>query len=234
VDEIERRIEVPGHREPDYAGFEITEERRERGVHRGFVGGLWDEMGELQLSFLKDRGLRPDQRFLDVGCGSLRAGRLLVDYLEPGHYYGSDINPDLLETGYRHELDDLQRARLPVSNLRTTDRFDNDFGVAFDMAIAQSVFTHIPLNMMRLCLHRVAKVMKPGGRFYVTFFEAAAGFPLDGVAEGRLLYTERNPYWYYRNDLRWVARRSPWEFRYIGDWKHPNHQRMVEYTRLGD
>jgi hypothetical protein len=37
-----------------------------------------------------------------------------------------------------------------VANLRSTDRFDNDFGVAFDVAIAQSVFTHMPLNMMRL------------------------------------------------------------------------------------
>lgn len=232
--EINRRIEVPDRKDPDYAGFEITEGRLERGVHRSFVGGKWDEMGQLQLDFLIAQGLKPADRFLDVGCGALRAGRLLVDYLDAGHYYGSDINHDLVATGYDVELDDSQRARLPLDNLLTTDRFDNDFGVKFDMAIAQSVFTHVPLNMMRLCLYRVAKVMNPGGRFFATFFERGQDFPLDGVPTNTHQYTERNAFWYYRNDLRWVAKRAPWSFRYIGDWNHPRSQRMVEYTRLPD
>jgi len=59
--------------------------------------------------------------------------------------------------GYANELDDAGRARLPSKNLRATDRFDADFGVEFDMAIAQSVFTHVSLNWIRLCLARVAQ-----------------------------------------------------------------------------
>ena len=102
------------------------------------------------------------------------------------------------------------------------------------MAIAQSVFTHIPLNQMRLCLYRVAKVMRPGGRFYVTFFEHGRKFPLDQAPKTRNRWTERNTFWYYRADLRWVAERSPWKARYIGDWDHPDGQRMMEYTRLPD
>jgi hypothetical protein len=39
------------------------------------------------------------------------------------------------------------------------------------MAIAQSVFTHVSLNQMRLCLYRLARVMRPGGTFYATFCE---------------------------------------------------------------
>ena len=183
---IERRIEIPAdHRHPDYENVEFTEERVARGAHRGFVGGLWEEMGQMQLDFVRQQGLEPGHRFLDVGCGSLRAGRLLVDYLDPGHYYGTDINHELIEAGYATELTDEQRVRLPEANLRSTDRFDNDFGVQFDMAIAQSVFTHVPLNHMRLCLYRVAKVMRPGGRFYVTFFENGRDFPLDQAPKER-------------------------------------------------
>jgi hypothetical protein len=127
-----------------------------------------------------------------------------------------------------------------VTNLHSTDRFDNDFGVAFDVAIAQSVFTHLPLNMMRLCLYRVAKVTRPGGRFYVTFFERDPDFPLDQVkapesaSDSRDLWTERNSFWYYRDDMRWVAERSPWQCGLIGEWDHPRGQVMVEYTRLRD
>jgi SAM-dependent methyltransferase len=160
---------------------------------------------------------------------------LLVDYLDPGNYYGTDINHDVIEAGYTVELTDEQRVRLPEANLRSTDRFDNDFGVQFDMAIAQSVFTHIPLNHMRLCLYRVAKVMRPGGRFYVTFFQNGQDYPLDQAPEGGVgRWTERNSFWYYRADMKWVAERSPWEARYIGDWGHPRGQRMMEYTRLAD
>lgn len=233
--EIERRIEVPATQvEPDYAGMEISEQRRDRGFHRNFVGGQWDEMGQLQLDFLVSQGLKPEHLFLDVGCGALRAGRLLSDYLEPAHYYGVDANNDVIVTGYDRELTDEQRTRLPVSNLRSTDRFDCDFGVKFDMAIAQSVFTHIHLNLMRLCLHRVAKVMKPGGRFFVTFFERRPTFELDRVQPGSLQFTERNRFWYYRRDMRWVAKNMPWEFTYIGDWNHPRSQKMVQYTRVED
>ena len=160
--DIERRIEAR-HREPQYQEWTFDANERAEQKHRSAVGGKWSEMGRVQLDFLKEQGLAPSMRFLDVGCGSFRAGRLLVPYLDPGHYYGIDIAAEIIEAGYEDELDDEARARLPVSNLRMTDRFDCDFGVDFDMAIAQSLFTHISLNHIRLCLHRVAKVMRPGG-----------------------------------------------------------------------
>ena len=45
--------------------------------HREFVGGIWEVMGKLQFDFLVKQGLRPNHVFLDIACGSLRAGRLL-------------------------------------------------------------------------------------------------------------------------------------------------------------
>lgn len=72
--------------------------------------------------------------------------------------------------------------------------------------------------------------MRPGGRFFVTFFEQSEGFPVDGIPKSGQ-YTERNVFWYYREDIRWAASSSPWSFRYIGDWGHPRNQRMIELTR---
>jgi len=228
---VERRVEA-SHTEPDYGAWTFDDRARDAQRHRQSVGGLWDEMGRLQRDFLVEQGLRPDMRFLDVGCGSLRAGRLLVPYLDPGHYYGIDIGAEIIEAGYERELDDETRARLPLGNLRMTDRFDADFGVPFDMAIAQSVFTHVTLNHIRLCLYRLGKVMKPGARFFATFNQRGPDHPVDSV-QGRY-YTERNVYWYYRKDLRYAAERTPFSFRYIGEWGHPRKQKMVEYTRLPD
>lgn len=231
MSEIENRIEA-GRPEKDYAELRFDDDKVARGAHRLHVGGRWEEIGQLQLDFLREQGLQPGDRFLDVGCGSLRAGRRLVEYLHPAHYYGIDINHDVLKAGYDHELDDAGRERLPTANLRATDRFDCDFGVSFDMAIAQSVFTHITLNRIRLCLHRVAQVVRPGGTLFATFNEFGPKFPIDGTRGGK--YTERNVFWYYRRDIRWAASQTPWDFDYIGDWGHPRGQKMVRLTRSAD
>jgi SAM-dependent methyltransferase len=218
-------------RDIDYAE-PLSEEAIRDGRHRKRVGGMWDELGALQLEFMIAQGLRPEHRLLDVGCGSLRAGVRFVEHLAPGGYYGIDINESLLDAGYEHELATELRDKLPRDQLRATERFDCDFGVPFDFAIAQSVFTHISLNQIRLCLFRVAKVMPPGGRFFASYFEAPRDHPLDEPRADGALWTERNAFFYYRRDLRYAARGMPWEVRYLGDWGHPRHQLMMEYRRL--
>lgn len=235
---IEHRVETKRAVTPDYSGREFTEEEIANGVHRKFIGGHWDGHGEHQVEFLTEHGLRPEHRFLDVGCGAFRAGRHFIDMLDPGNYYGVDANLSLMETGYGVELSDAQRKRLPVENLRANDRFDVNFGVKFDYAIAQSVFSHVSLNHMRLCLARVSRVMRPGGKFYVTFFEQPPGTKLDMITSlskrGKAVMSEQNVFWYFRSDLQWVAGFGAWKFRYIGDWGHPMGQKMVEYTRTAD
>lgn len=236
--EIEHRIEIDAiATHPDYSGREFTAEEIENGEHRAFIGGVWDSHGQRQLEFLTEQGLLPEHRLLDVGCGCFRAGRGFIDYLEPGHYFGIDANHSLIQTGYDVELSDAQRAKLPPQNLRANDRFDADFGVQFDYAIANSVFSHVSLNHVRLCLYRLGPLMAPGGSFFATFFERKPSHPIDKVTKtrkGKGFFTEKNLYWYYRDDLRWASSFGPWKFRYIGDWGHPANQRMVQFIKLTD
>ncbi len=42
------------------------------GAHRAFVGGRWDEIGRSQFEFMKQRGLLPEHKLVDIGCGALR------------------------------------------------------------------------------------------------------------------------------------------------------------------
>src|SRR5215472_262077 len=74
------------------------------GRHRECVGGLWEEVGQLQLDFLVAQGLMPHHRLLDIGCGSLRGGVKLIRYLCAGHYAGIDLHESLLNAGYEIEL----------------------------------------------------------------------------------------------------------------------------------
>ena len=56
------------------------------------VGGDWEAGGQRQLAFLKARGLTPQTRVLDFGCGTGRLARVLVPYLAPQHYTGIDLS----------------------------------------------------------------------------------------------------------------------------------------------
>lgn len=204
-------------------GLELTDDEIAAGRHRRLVGGRWEEIGRLQLEFLVSEGLEPGHTVLDVGCGALRAGVPLVAYLEPGRYYGIDINPSLVRAG-RWELEQAGLAdRCPPGNLRATDDFDCDFGVRFDVAVAQSLFTHIPLEAIAACLGRIAATMDPGGRVFASY---------NGLPPGKRLSrpSTRDPFRHAFDDLA-AAGGDDWETRYIDDWGHPRAMRMIEYRR---
>jgi hypothetical protein len=114
-----------------------------KGRHRDIVGGRWDETGRGQMAALRAEGLAPHHRLLDIGAGSLRLGCKAVPYLDPGHYWGTDLSGALLQRGYDQEL--AHKDRLPPTQLIK----DSDFsfpGVPrnIDYAIAFAVFTHLP------------------------------------------------------------------------------------------
>jgi len=238
MSQIEQRFEFDANRtNPDFSGESFTPEQIAAGEHRAYVGGVWDSHGQRQLDFLIGQGLRPRHRLVDIGCGAFRAGRHFIDYLDAGNYYGVDSNHSVMQAGWDTELTDEQRQRQPLENLRANDRFDTDFGARFDFAIANSVFTHVSLNHIRLCMYRLDQVMAPGGSFYATYFVRPDSVPIDEIKlgsgkRGKAFYTEKNNYTYYRHDLRWAARWGDWKYEYIGDWGHPGNQKMVRYTKL--
>jgi len=133
-----------------YEETEALQMRVRQGEHRDVIGGMWDELGRWQFEFCRKMGLRDDHQFLDVGCGSLRGGVHFVQYLKPDHYAGLEVHEPLLDAGYEKELGPLGlQEKLSRDRLLATGRFEcSRFDTLFDMALAQSVFTHIPVNQV--------------------------------------------------------------------------------------
>ena len=207
------------------------------GRHREAIGGLWDEIGDLQIGFLIEQGMKPGHRLLDIGCGSLRLGTRAVEYLDVERYFGSDLNQILIRAGYEHELTEAQQAKVPWSHFGVNADFSFDFLLQpMDFAIAQSVFTHLPLNHLRRCLHNLAPHMARGGRFFATYFECLEGQdlfePLPQPRGGVTTYDYQDPYHYRLNDLAWTADPAQWAFEPIGEWDHPRGQRIACFRRL--
>ena len=61
----------------DY-NFTLSPEELKTFDHRRDVGGKWNEIGDLQISFMKSQGLESCMKFLDIGCGCLRGGRHFI------------------------------------------------------------------------------------------------------------------------------------------------------------
>lgn len=150
--------------------------------YKAYVGppGQYDFMGATQFRLLCTLGLRARHDLLDCGCGSLRAGRLFINYLEPGHYCGIEPNQWLIEESIRNEVgDDLIRIKKP--------RFDHNsdfaagiFGQQFDFIIAQSIFSHTGEDLLTPALRNFKAALKPRGLIAATFVEGLRNFSGEG------------------------------------------------------
>lgn len=191
--------------------------------HRRFVGGLWEELGRLQFEFLVSCGLRPEHVLLDVACGSLRGGVHFIRYLEPGNYLGLDREPELIARGLEQELgarDRLEkRPELVVSSSFEFSRFSR----RPDFALAQSLFTHLTEDDIRLCLENLRAFVQPGHVFFATFNE--------GDSSRNAPESDPHGYFAYPAErLAQLGRDTGWAADYVGEWGHPRCQRMMRFT----
>ena len=141
------------------------------------VGGFDKGIGELQFEFLVEQGLSPSNHLLDIGCGSLRGGRYFLEYLEAGNYTGMDISEEVIEAGLEKNRSAVEEND-PTFIVNDDLQFD-EVNNSFEYAIAQSVFTHLPLEQVEECLENIDKVVD--GTFYATVFVQPRNNPKDFV-----------------------------------------------------
>lgn len=212
-----------------YMDEELMASRLEKEGHRAIVGGMWDVIGSLQCSWLVQRGMKPSEYVLDIGCGSLRGGVQLVQMLEAGHYYGIDISQQLLLAGYAQEIEGTSlEPKLPRDHLFVTPDFTAPFGKVFDRCLAISLFTHLPLDMFTYCLKRIGPVMRSGSVFHASVFEGSGEITWPS---GITTYDDRDPFHFSQGQLE-EATPKEWKFHWIGNWGHPRSQQMIELIKI--
>jgi len=137
------------------------------------VGGLWEEMGQLQFEFLIVKNLQPHHKMLDLGCGTLRGGRKFIKYLDTGNYYGIDISPKTI--AYAKQLVQKEGLSEKGPHLLVSEKKDLKFrefsGESFDYILAQSVFTHLKPENIKECFENIGHIMHKSSFFYFTYKE---------------------------------------------------------------
>jgi len=166
-------------------------------------------------------------------CTSNPYGAMAINAID--RYYGHDLHPELIESGLAAELAPLG-IKVPREHFQSNADFDfSGFSVRFDFALAQSLFSHLPFNDIRLCLERLAPRMRPGGRFYATFFALPADQPLAQAfqqAGGPKTLPHQDPYHYYPRDMEYACHGLPWSCAYLGDVGHPRGQHALLFVKL--
>lgn len=150
---------------------------------RIFTGqGDFVETGNTFLkNFIDTCSLQPHHHILDVGCGIGRVARPLAGFLDHrGRYEGFDIVQEGIDWCKKHYMDypnfsfrylPLQNDLYNLNSNVQADAFrfpypDQDF----DLVILTSVFTHMQAEEVKNYLGEIARVLKPGGHCFATFF----------------------------------------------------------------
>jgi SAM-dependent methyltransferase len=182
----------------------------------------WLQVGQLQFDYATGHGLKPDMRMLEIGCGNLRAGRLFIEYLYPGCYYGTDISHDFLFAAQKTIAEYDLQAKLPhltlVRNLRLEFLPDR----TFDFVHAHSVFSHSPVEVIDECFANVGRILAPGGFFDFTFDRTAG-------AEHQVL---REDFYYRTETLIALAARHGLEASFMEDWEQTGHPQSKIRVRV--
>ena len=146
-----------------------------------FVGpGDFVAIGKHFFVLFRRAGLQPGDDVLDVGCGIGRMAVPLAGWLE-GRYEGFDIVREGIDwcretISSRHPNFGLTHVDVhngeynPGGTLRGDEfRFHLD-DASFDFALLTSVFTHLLPAELRHYLSELARVVRPGGTVFATYF----------------------------------------------------------------
>jgi ubiquinone/menaquinone biosynthesis C-methylase UbiE len=120
-------------------------------------------------------GLIEGKRVLEIGCGRGVGTEIIFERFGADQVHAFDLDPDMINQA-RNRLFryDSSRLKLYVGDAATIDEANASFDAVFDFAIIH----HIP--NWKDAISEVARVLKPGGRFY---FEEVTSHAL-----GRWLY----------------------------------------------
>lgn len=126
---------------------------------------LWKMKRDFQIYFLKRVGLQPRHFLIDIGCGTLRGGIPIIQYLGDGHYFGIESRSHVRAEGEK------ELSESGLSHKRPTLISSDDIGSVklsreFDYIWAFSVLIHMTDDIVDDCFGFAASHLHAEGYFY--------------------------------------------------------------------
>src|SRR5213083_2523340 len=184
--------------------------------YRAYVGPPedYDLIAAMTFNLVTTLGLRQHHSLLDIGCGSLRIGRLLIPYLNRGKYFGVEPNEWLVDEGISRELGEtLVEIKRPIFFFSNSPDTISQAKISFDFALAQSIFSHCGLDLIQAWLSAISRSLAQDGVLIATFLVGD-----DDAAQTGWIYPDCVKY--RPATLERAAKDVNLRFEIL-DWKHP-------------
>lgn len=184
--------------------------------YRAYVGPPddYDLVAAMSFGLLTILGLRQQHQLLDIGCGSLRIGRLLIPYLNHGGYTGLEPNQWLVHDGIQSEVGqdqiDIKQPRFVLSDSASELLAE---GSKYDYLLAQSIFSHCGMDLLDQWLAQASGLLGESGALVATYVSSDT----DNERRG-WIYPECVGF--TSKTLDELARKRGLEFLPL-DWHHP-------------
>ncbi len=126
----------------------------------------FEEKRRFQKEFILSQGLQPHHTYLDIGCGVLRGGLPLIEYLEEGNYAGYDVDPIIINEA-RKVLDENPQALNKNPDIQLVEEVaEFSSSKKYDFVMAYAVLIHMTDEIVESCFRQCSEVLTPTGVFY--------------------------------------------------------------------
>jgi hypothetical protein len=105
--------------------------------------GLFGESGKKSFETLIRHGLKSTDTLVDYGCGTLRIGIHAIKYLQPGCYWGLDVEQSLLDEGRTLIGETLWEEKQPNLRVISPASVRDAAGTSPAMLLSSKVLSHV-------------------------------------------------------------------------------------------
>jgi hypothetical protein len=175
-------------------------------LHRRYVGPVerWDRSRQHQMEVLLSEGLLVNHTVVDLGCGPLCAGSLLIPWLNERCYYGIEPNREVLTEGIEREglgnILTAKQAVLVVGECLDTPGLVETGHVleAPDFVLMHSIFSHMRHELLVGSLRAIHNAFATGTPVIASFAV---------TRDRRYADHQDQPQWEYPGLIHYTARR---------------------------
>jgi hypothetical protein len=153
---------------------EFYAEQAERKLRRGKrhrTLGSNPRKGEGKIfldQFVEFTGLKPEDACVDYGCGTLRIGIHMIEYLDPGRYWGLDVSDFLLDQGRDLIGERLMEEKRPNLRIISREAMEEAAAAKPKLLLSNRVLNHVQPEELAEYFNNLLKIIGSSGQAIVT------------------------------------------------------------------
>jgi|SRR6476620_1463448 hypothetical protein len=155
----------------DFFAESVVSKLAQGKAHKSLGGNLRDGMfglsGQKTFKRLTRYGLKPTDRCVDYGCGTLRIGIHAINHLGPGLYWGMDISEALLQEGRTLIGETLWKKKQPQLRVISAETVAEVAAIKPTMLFSIKVMIHVHPDELPEYIRNIMTIIGTSGQAIV-------------------------------------------------------------------